>query len=187
MTAPTPTPPTTPHVGSASPWNAPLILPEPYQGLLDSFITYVSLSRTKETQRCWRAKLRPLFKAWSEEGRLPPDWNLLAFEKWLGAKQAGGLSARSVQMTLSACNMFIAWATERNLGIPNFTQGIKRPKVDEAEAEFFAKEEIAAVLDACPGTRFEVVFALAALGGFRKTDALPPEHAHVCNAPSSTT
>jgi integrase len=139
-----------------------------HQQLLDQYITYVGLNCTPATQGCYLEKLRPLLKAW--EHLAPTDFTRAEFETFLAAGKQRGWKPRTQGLYIDVSCMFIKWATERELGIPDFAKGLRKPAVHHGAVVYYAPEEMTALLEAAGNSYLAVTVALAGWGSCRRAE-----------------
>lgn len=138
------------------------------QNILDRYEEYLLASRTPETADVHIGKLRPLFRAWDD---VPMDqWTRGRFVSWLSSKRTGAKpwKPRSIQLTLTACGMFIEWCGKEGVAVPNFVDGIERPKSHRGKPIVYTGEETVKLLEASRGFWLELVIALAYYAGMRR-------------------
>ncbi len=140
-----------------------------HQSLLNDYIDFVGLTRSKSTQQVHGDKLRPLFKFW--EHLAPEDFTRAEFEKYLAhGKNNLNWKPRTIQLLLTACKGWITWANDRDMGIANFIKGITRPQVHHGKVIYYPEEDIDQLLKVAKGRRIAIPIALAAFGSLRRTE-----------------
>lgn len=150
-----------------------------HQKLLDRYVRFVGLNRSKATQEVHRTSLGPLLRGW---GHLEPEgFALMEFEDYLAGKREGGSKPRTICILLTSCIGFIKWANERDIAVPNFVKDIKRPRVHRERPQIYKPEEVAKLLEACQISQrpMELVIALAYFVGMRRKEIKEADWSHV--------
>ncbi len=140
--------------------------------LLDDFVGFVRLSRTKETARIYETRLRPLLRVWDA---LPPvKWTARELERYVGRALAGTLpnqripwGTRTLQIFLTACQLFGEYLRTHGTRCPKFWESIKKPKNHRKEAKFFTLDEAKVLIELAWDTRLELAIPLG-INGFRR-------------------
>ncbi len=140
-----------------------------HQQILDDYCHYVGLNRTPSTVYVHRTKLQPLFKHWDHLD--PTEFTRAEFERYLHhGNTVRSWKPRTMQIYLDVTRGFIRWANERDMGIPDFAKGIRKPQVHLGKVVFYTEEEIQSLLEAAGNHRIAITVALGAYGGLRRTE-----------------
>ncbi len=147
--------------------------------LLTAFIRYVGLSRSPATQQVYREQLVQLLRAWDHLD--PEQFTLLEFEDYYARKREAGRKPRTLQILLTSCRAFIKWANERDIEIPDFVKGIKRPRIHRERPQIFKPEEVEKLLNACHYSQrpMELVIGMAYYLGMRRKEIQQADWSHV--------
>lgn len=75
-----------------------------------------------------------------------------------------------MQLLLTASRGFIKWANDRDMGIPDFAKGIKKPRVYQGKVIYYTQEELDQLLLAAGRHRIAIPIVLGAYAGMRRAE-----------------
>jgi integrase len=143
--------------------------PMRHQALLDDYCHYVGLNRSPSTVYVHLTKLRPLLTYWDH--LQPSGFTRARFEEYLHhGNTVRHWKPRNMQIYLDVARAFIRWATERDLGIPDFAKGIKKPQVHTGKVVYYTEDEIGKLLAAAGHSRVAITIVFGAYAGMRRTE-----------------
>ena len=132
------------------------------QEAVGAFLEERKLTVRPATVAQYRQRLDWLLKAWKD---VPvASWDRALYTAFLAKRK---WSPRSIQLQTSICKLFIAWAHETAVAVPDFVGGYKPPRVYRKQPETLSSEEVQRLLDVARDEDSEPAIALAVLGGLR--------------------
>ena len=135
---------------------------------LDAYLDEKRLGARPVTIEMCRARLEPLFKAWASTPM--HQWTRALFVRYVADHTDWG--PRSIQMFVGECRRFIRWAGAEGSGVacPDFVGDFRCPTLQQEEPKHLEPEQVALLLEAVRGTKWEPPVALAALAGLRRAE-----------------
>lgn len=97
-------------------------------------------------------------------------WRPVDLDTHLAARARGGLAPATIAKVIGACRRFVAWGREKGYDVPDFTRGVKKPKIVREESEPYNPDEIRAIIREMTGKPIELPIALALYAGLSQGD-----------------
>lgn len=129
----------------------------------DAFLAAVRIGvRSPASEAFVRAKLDAVAAGMGSEGW--GGWTADRFRRWLDQQAATRWDARTVQMHLGVARRFVRWARADGWPCPDFTAGLRPPRVRIERPEVFTPSQMHDLLGASEGHPLEVAVHLACRG-----------------------
>ena len=129
---------------------------------VEGFLAEKAITVRPATVSQYRKRLDWLLDAWRDVS--VSRWDRALYVHFLESR---GWSPRSIELQTAVCKLFIAWAHDSWLAVPDFVAGYKPPRVYRKKPTTLTADELDSLLAGARGHDLEPAIALAALAGLR--------------------